>query len=211
MPIKYGSCVGFLLAVILRVATPFSNFCLHIRKNERISAFVGRHATSQLLDGIVHLTHIDRVLCISDLHVDHADNMQWLANHTGLVSNGVQLCNSDLIVVAGDISHELDRIEQSFSYLQRRGPSILFVPGNHEAWLNSSELESGNSMKKLENIYQLCDDMGVLIHPVLVGSTKERPYGLCIAPLESWYDGSLSVENLGECFCCTRSCCFRQV
>lgn len=199
----YGYCIWFLLSFVIPVTSSFSNFRLHLRKNERISskdALVRRLATSHLVEGVIHLTHIDRVLCISDLHVDNADNMEWLANHTGLVSDGVKLCDSDLIVVAGDISHQFDRIEQSFSYLQRQGPSILFVPGNHEAWLNSSELESGNSLKKLERIYEVCDRMGVITGPVLVGNTEERPHGLWIAPLESWYDGTLSVENLGECY-----------
>jgi hypothetical protein len=42
--------------------------------------------------------------------------------------------------------------------------------------------------------------MGVITGPVKVGNTEERPHGLWIAPLESWYDGTLSVENLGECY-----------
>ncbi|KAL3945064.1 MAG: hypothetical protein SGBAC_000855 [Bacillariaceae sp.] len=146
-----------------------------------------------------HLTTIDRVLCISDLHVDHDDNMEWLANHTlNEESEGITLQQTDLVVVAGDISHDIDRIEQALGYLQRQGSSILFVPGNHEAWLHSSELETGDSCEKLERINEMCQDMGVHTNPVLVGNTEERPNGLWVAPLESWYDGTLSVDNLED-------------
>eukprot|EP00980_Cylindrotheca_fusiformis_P030433 scaffold24801_cov181-Cylindrotheca_fusiformis.AAC.11 len=196
-----GQALGFYLSLIASMTFAFSTCCLQVRKNERhhsLGTGVGRMMTSQTMEGVLHLTDIDRVLCISDLHVDHADNMQWLANHTGLVAEGVELCNSDLVIVAGDISHDLERIEQCFSYLQRRGPSILFVPGNHEAWLKSSEIETGNSIQKLQTIYELCDRMGVITDPVFVGNTKERPHGLCIVPLESWYDGTLSVKNLED-------------
>ncbi|CAJ1890332.1 unnamed protein product [Cylindrotheca closterium] len=146
-----------------------------------------------------HLTKIDRVLCISDLHVDHNDNMEWLANHTlADTIEGISLQESDLVVVAGDISHDLERIEQALGYLQRQGSSILFVPGNHEAWLHSSELDKGDSYEKLERINDLCQSMCVHTNPVLVGNTEERPHGLWIAPLQSWYDGTLSVASLED-------------
>lgn len=164
--------------------------------SQRRVASVSLKLTGSNID---HLTNIDRVLCISDLHVDHNDNMEWLANHTfNEESEGITLQQSDLVVVAGDISHDIDRIEQALGYLQRQGSSILFVPGNHEAWLHSSELETGDSCEKLKRINEMCQDMGVHTNPVLVGNTEDRPHGLWVAPLQSWYDGTLSVENLGK-------------
>jgi hypothetical protein len=148
-------------------------------------------------DKVLHLSHIDRVLCISDLHTDHAANMNWLKNHTD--GSYFDMGESDLIVVAGDISHELERVEESISYLQQSGSSVMFVPGNHEAWLNSSELNSFDSFRKLDKVYELCEKMKVLTGPCYVGNSDDKPHALFIAPLESWYDGSLSVENLGVC------------
>lgn len=149
----------------------------------------------RLSASVVHLKHINRVLCISDLHTDHTDNMKWLADKSA--SNDL-LRDSDLIVVAGDISHELKTLEESFSYLLQKGSSVLFVPGNHEAWLNTSELKTTNSLEKLDRIYELCEKLGILTGPVLVGNTENRPHGLWVAPLESWYDGTLSIENLED-------------
>ena len=96
--------------------------------------------TSNNAENIIHLPHIERVLCISDLHTDHGDNMKWLKNRT--VDFGNDLRSTDLIIVAGDISHEIDKLEQSFSYLRKRKSEILFVPGNHEAWVTREEKEN---------------------------------------------------------------------
>lgn len=146
-------------------------------------------------DEILHLKHIDRVFCISDLHTDHVGNIEWLAKRTATPNF---LRENDLIVVAGDISHELETLEESFSYLLQKGSSVLFVPGNHEAWLNNTEKEMGNSLDKLDRIYHACEKFGVLTKPVLVGNTEDRTHGLWIAPLESWYDATLSIENLED-------------
>jgi hypothetical protein len=144
----------------------------------------------------VHLDQIDRVLCISDLHVDHADNMQWLFNRTSESHNGISLSKSDLVVVAGDISHETDRIEQSLICLLRTGASVLFVAGNHEAWLHSKEETCKSSMEKLDEIYRLCRELGVYSQTCIrVGGTPARPHSLWLVPMESWYDGSLSITE----------------
>lgn len=154
------------------------------------------------LDGapdIVHLPHIDRVLCLSDLHTDHVDNLAWLANRTSITaSNATTFSRTDLIVVAGDISHDVDRLEESLQLLLRTGASVFFVSGNHEAWLSSTELKEAppsSSLAKLEKIYERCNDLGVLTGCTVVGGTHERSHPLWILPLASWYDGSLSVTG----------------
>jgi predicted phosphodiesterase len=167
------------------------------------------------VETVVHLPHINRVLCLSDLHTDHVDNLSWLANRT---SRG-DLSESDLIVVAGDISHDLERMEESFQLLLQTGASVLFVAGNHEAWLSSKELKAADevnanvkkdsppssssssssssvsSLKKLERIYRHCREMGVLTGCTVVGGTSERPFPLWILPLDGWYDGSLAIDG----------------
>ena len=147
------------------------------------------------VDGVTHLSTIERVLCISDLHTDHMVNMQWLENRTSLHDD---LGETDLIVVAGDISHDLETFERSLLFLTETGAQVFFVPGNHEAWLASSDLEDGSSIDKLDLIYQACERLGVLTGCTLVGGTDDKPYPLWIAPLQSWYDASLSVENLED-------------
>jgi hypothetical protein len=171
-------------------------------------------SSSDNTNEIVHLDHIERVFCISDLHTDHGDNMKWLANRTSITETSTATTEaasvllfgaSDLVVVAGDISHDLERLEQSLVYLLQTGAAVMFVPGNHEAWLHSTELELGSSLEKLDRIYQICHKLGVLTTPSVLqvggGTSLERPHALWIAPLESWYDGSLAIqgcEDLGD-------------
>jgi hypothetical protein len=191
-------CIGILILLIVRRVSSFQNSWIfrpsHLRNvATRVSA---SSSSSNNNDNdtaaIVHLTHIDRVLCISDLHTDHVDNLGWLRNNTGFGRFGA----SDLIVVAGDISHELDRLEDSMKCLLQDGASVLFVPGNHEAWLHSRNDDTiTSSLEKLDRIYRTCHELGVLTGPTLVGGTEERPEALWIAPLESWYDGTLGIEN----------------
>lgn len=188
--------------------------CWSFHPTSRNPSFTSRHtllqAHNENYPDYIHLDHIDRVLCISDLHVDHAENMQWLANRTTPVEasssfdvGGKGLTKSDLLVVAGDISHDMGRIEEALMYLLRTGASILFVAGNHEAWLHSQEVEK-SSVEKLEDIYSICRELGVYCQTgIRVGGTKERPHSLWLLPLESWYDGSLSIaecEDLCEDF-----------
>jgi predicted phosphodiesterase len=146
-----------------------------------------------------YLPSVDRVLVLSDLHTDHVENLAWLANRT---SQG-DFSETDLLVVAGDISHDLERLGESFALLLETGASVLFVAGNHEAWLSSAQLtktdttRSMSSLNKLERVYQLCRRMGVLTGCTVVGGTTSRAFPLYILPLDSWYDGSLAIE---ECY-----------
>jgi predicted phosphodiesterase len=151
---------------------------------------------------ITYLSNIDRVLVLSDLHTDHVDNLAWLANRTSMGD----LSSSDLIIVAGDISHDLERLDESLALLLETGASVFFVAGNHEAWLSSAQLKKADattsasassvtSVDKLERVYQHCHRMGVLTGCTVVGGKDSRPFPLFILPLESWYDGSLAIQE----------------
>jgi len=200
--------VGCFCWSVWSAATSIAGFV----RNSRSTGF-GRHSSVGLQGSrraveLVHLDHIDRVLCLSDLHTDHSDNMQWLANHTcpATVPESydddctVVVGESDLVVVAGDISHDMDRIEQSLMYLLRTGASVVFVAGNHEAWLHSKELDKDptrSSLDKIKEVYQTCRDLGVYTPEtcIRVGGTPERPHCLWLASLDSWYDASLSLKG----------------
>lgn len=185
----------FLLSLVATVSSFFivqgGNSYRHFHGNEDF--WKGSSALSMSKVDVQHLTHIDRVLVISDLHTDHVDNMRWVANRMN--SSNTDLKESDLIVVAGDISHELHTLERSFNHLLEQGSSVIFVPGNHEAWLKASELDDGSSLEKLERIYRSCEKLGVLTGCIKVGGTPERPHCLWVAPLESWYDGTLAIDG----------------
>lgn len=139
-----------------------------------------------------HLTEIDRVFCLSDLHTDHVDNLQWLRDRVVAST----LSDRDLVIVAGDISHEFKTFQTSLNILLSCGCAVFFVPGNHEAWLNRKERHHlfASSLDKLDCLYNLCREQKrgrVYVDPVFV----DGPHPLWILPLESWYDGTLSFDE----------------
>lgn len=95
----------------------------------------------------------------------------------------------DLLVIAGDISHDFDVLEESIEALQQGGSSIVFCVGNHEAWLNKKD--RFDSIEKIERVYERCREWGVHIEPLLV----RGQHPLWIVPMQSWYDGSLSFDE----------------
>ena len=151
---------------------------------------------ARVMANVHRLPLVHRVHCISDLHVDNADNLRWLESRcrpqnatttttkSNATSNTTNQDNrnrnipenarrerrfdwdkSDMIVVAGDISHQMDRIEHSLLLLKQTGAEVLFVPGNHEAWLAVSSTTPTKSnylfLSKLEDIETLCRKLGV--------------------------------------------------
>lgn len=168
----------------------------------------GAAAAKESLDGasLFHsLDSVQRVFCISDLHTDHPDNLLWLADQC---RRGGLLREDDLVVVAGDISHDIPTFRAALQIIRRATCHVLFVPGNHEAWLSTlprhrsgdatfeqslSTDEPQDSLEKLEQIYNVCHDMGVWTETLLVGAATQHP--LWVVPLQSWYDGSLSLEG----------------
>lgn len=229
-------------------------------------------------ENIHFLPDVEKVWVLSDLHTDHAQNLQWIRDRMTCVENrgGEEgkkdlddfgrnhvFTSKDLLVVAGDISHDLELLEETFRVLLRRekgrhlqeneateadgenfsnhdSPHILFCAGNHEAWMSASDLtvnksrqkhpakhlksnmsnnldrsaytDTVNSLDKLNEVYKLCHNLGVLTGCTLVGGDSSATINsnskndihfqnpcqnpLWIVPLESWYDGSL---NIPEC------------
>ena len=110
-----------------------------------------------------------RVFATSDLHTDYKENFNWLAQLSDTAYR------DDALIVAGDISDRLEIIRETF---------LLFTPGNHELWVRNTDL---NSINKLDQILQLCDDLRVFTKPVHLDD-------LWIVPLFSWYDGVYDAE-----------------
>jgi len=59
------------------------------------------------------------------------------------------------------------------------------MPGNHELWVRD---EARDSIDKLNQILELCDELDVETQPASVGRYR-------IVPLFSWYDDSLGVDD----------------
>ena len=97
-----------------------------------------------------------RVFAVSDIHADHPENMQWVFS---LPCNRYR---NDALIVAGDVSDDLETLARALGGLRERFGRVLFVPGNHELWVHRGECE--DSWEKFCLIQALCDrlDIGML-------------------------------------------------
>lgn len=117
-----------------------------------------------------------RVWAISDVHIDYQENFDRLAE---FAERGHL---SDALIVAGDCSDRLERLQDLFKLLAENFRHVLFVPGNHELWVRRSGHE--DSLQKLQAIRDLCRLTGVKMEPVLMGEFQK----VWLVPLLSWYD-----------------------
>ena len=121
-----------------------------------------------------------RIFAVSDLHLDYEPNARWLA---GLSRRDY---TADVLLLAGDLSDSLDRIEWALELLARRFRKVAFVPGNHDLWVIRDR--SRDSPAKLQSIRAVARQLGVSIEPCHFGSVS-------IVPLLGWYDYSFGTPS----------------
>lgn len=122
-----------------------------------------------------------RVFTISDIHVDFAENLYWLNNLS---------CNdylNDILILAGDITDTLPLFEKTLRKLRKRFSEVLFIPGNHDLWVRSSNIK--NSLEKLQLIQTIAADCGIRMEPL------HPSYCVSIIPLFGWYDYSFGYPS----------------
>lgn len=117
-----------------------------------------------------------RVWVTSDIHIDYQDNFDQLV---AFASSGHP---GDALIIAGDASDRMEKLEALFEKLVPRFQHVLFIPGNHELWVRRSQFK--DSLEKFNAIQALCESCGVITTPVQLGSYKK----VWLVPLYSWYD-----------------------
>lgn len=122
-----------------------------------------------------------RIFSISDIHLDYKENLLWLQN----LSNSEFL--EDVLILAGDISDDLDLLELCFQVLSRKFKKICFVPGNHDLWVRKHQ--ELHSIEKFEFINQLAKDHHIETKNLHLETVD-------IIPLLSWYDFSFGSPNV---------------
>ncbi len=77
-----------------------------------------------------------KIAAISDIHVlpDGADDPLLRA-----IRERVLAIEPDVFVIAGDISHHIDVIEESLSKLRIENIANMYVPGNHDIWFEKEK------------------------------------------------------------------------
>jgi Icc-related predicted phosphoesterase len=116
-----------------------------------------------------------RIFAISDIHVDYEGNRRWINSISAFDYK------NDLLIVAGDISGDINLIEQSFVMLKKCFNTVLFINGNHDIWVRDGIFES--SFEKFKKLELLACKYNIHMEPYNYKS-------LTIVPLNGWYDYS---------------------
>ena len=124
-----------------------------------------------------------RVWAISDIHIDYQEN------HNTLMEFARRGHRLDSLIIAGDATDRLDRLQQLLEGLVPCFHRVLFVPGNHELWIRRSDYT--DSLQKFQAIQELCHYLGVQTEPVKVGQYRQ----VWLVPLFSWYDDKQYGEH----------------
>ncbi|CAE7463543.1 unnamed protein product [Symbiodinium pilosum] len=94
---------------------------------------------------------------------------------------------NDVIIVAGDISHKWEIIRATLSFFKEHYARVFYVPGNHELWGGADE----DSMRRLDQLLQLCAELQVETSPAEVATTSRR---VLVVPLLSWHHPQWDTE-----------------
>lgn len=119
-----------------------------------------------------------KVFVISDIHIDYAENKEWLLNLSD------EDYKDDILLLAGDLTENLNSLSQSFESLVRKFRKVLFVPGNHELWVGRDDNRS-HSLEKYQQVCNIAIESGVALEPYHIDD-------LSIVPLLGWYDFSFA-------------------
>ncbi|KAK9803536.1 hypothetical protein WJX73_005589 [Symbiochloris irregularis] len=122
-----------------------------------------------------------KIWAISDLHTEYPSNLTWIEN---LSPTAYQ---SDAIIVAGDISDRLAKVEETLELFKERWAHVFFCVGNHELWCRPGEDQVTNSVDKVAAVHDLCHSLGVHYKP-------KQLDGVWIVPLISWYHAAFDTE-----------------
>lgn len=135
-----------------------------------------------------------RIFALSDIHIDYSGNQQWIA---GLSRFDYQ---DDVLILAGDVSDFLNKLEWCFKSLAACFKQVLFVPGNHDLWVARDKVTAA-SLQKFDLIRTLAQDCGVAMQSWQHGS-------LTVVPLLGWYDFSFGLpgKQLLEAWMDFRAC-----
>lgn len=117
-----------------------------------------------------------RVFAVSDIHIDYEANADWVAK-LSMVDY-----RDDLLILAGDVTDTLRKLDWCLKALAKRFRKVLFVPGNHDLWvIRDQPLKT--SLQKFDEVLDVVESSG--------GSMETfRDRDVAIVPILSWYDYS---------------------
>lgn len=132
------------------------------------------------------LSPVSRVYSTSDIHTDHAGNMDLV---TAKWPNAPQ---HSVLIVAGDVSHIRAQQIKTFSALVKKYDHVFFTPGNHDLWVLGKE--HSDSVELLCNLAESLGEVGVKLLPTRLPRADGKGE-ILIAPMFSWYDSDFLEKD----------------
>jgi len=128
-----------------------------------------------------------RVLAVSDLHVDYVKNLEWCKSLSD------EEYAEDCLIVAGDISHKLDKLEETLRTLKQKFKEVFFTPGNHDLWVTDAK-GAKDSIEKMKEVEELCGRLNVATRAKKITFGNECN-SVWVVPIYSWYHASWDREE----------------
>jgi 3',5'-cyclic AMP phosphodiesterase CpdA len=129
-----------------------------------------------------------RLLAISDLHLNHAQN--WAA----LSHLPAQL--SDWLIVAGDVAEKIKLFRQAMDLLTHRFARVIWTPGNHDLWTLPNDPHSKRGLAKYFQLVEICREFGVVTPEDPYAQWPASSFPLFIAPTFTLYDYSFRPDHV---------------
>ncbi len=123
-----------------------------------------------------------RVASVSDLHLDHAANLDILPALAAEIHRG----EAEVVLIVGDVSHRDARIRAALSAFSTVAPQVAYVPGNHDVWQSPERLASGADTwtRYRTELRKLVEDSGAVYLP----AGPYRSGAAAIVGTVGWYD-----------------------
>jgi hypothetical protein len=119
-----------------------------------------------------------RIAFTSDLHAEHHPEL------IGLIRERVA-GRADVLIVAGDVSSSLARLDAVLRQLRAAVPMVVFVPGNHDLWCAPGTPDSRT--RYLDALPELCAAADVVYLPAAPAALG----AVTLVGQTGWYDYSL--------------------
>jgi hypothetical protein len=97
---------------------------------------------------------------------------------------------NDVLLLAGDVCHQIKKLEMALGCLREKFAEVFYLPGNHELW--TLESECSDSLQKFHQIVELCHSLNVRMNPAKM---EDGHGGVWVVPLFSWYDKPEAGES----------------
>lgn len=128
-----------------------------------------------------------KIAYTSDIHIGNSKENSMIPDQ---IYNTLKNNIPDVFILAGDISRSSKHLEKTLAVLKTLSCIKLFVPGNHDIWIDEGCLNSYTKyVKLLPDIAQKNGFIPVWIEPLVY-----KGYGFCGSM--GWYDYSFKDKHL---------------